>query len=85
MYRLEIDRKVLKELKKFPKSDLEKIFNKLEALKENPRPVGYVPVQGTNFYRIRFGDYRIIYEIIDKKLFIGVVKIDTRGNVYKKK
>lgn len=47
MYDLEIDKKALKELKKIPKSDQEKITKRINALKENPRPVGYEPLHGT--------------------------------------
>jgi len=40
MYDLEIDKKALKELKKIPKSDQEKIIKKIYALKQNPKPIG---------------------------------------------
>ena len=87
MYELEIEIKAVREVKKFPKSDQEKIIKKIESLKENPRPFGYEPLQGelSDYYRVRFGNYRIIYEICDTKLFVLVVKIATRGKVYKKR
>ncbi len=87
MYDLEIDKKAGKELKKFPKADQEKILKKIESLQENPRPIGYEPLRGklSNYYRVRFGNYRIVYEILDDKLFVFVVKIAGRGSVYKKK
>lgn len=87
MYNVDIDAKANKVLKKFPKTDQEKILKKIDSLKENPRPFGYEPLHGklSNYYRIRFGDYRIIYEIFDDKLFVLVIKIAGRGHVYKKK
>lgn len=87
MYDLEIDKKTLKELKKIPKSDQEKIMKKMSALQTDPRPVGYEPLHGklSNYYRIRFGNYRIVYEVFDKKLIILIVKVEGRGSVYKKK
>jgi len=87
MYDLEIDKKALKELKKIPDSDQEKITKRINALKENPRPVGYEPLHGTlsDYYRIRFGNYQIVYEIFDKKLIVFIFKIEGRGSVYKNK
>jgi mRNA interferase RelE/StbE len=87
MYNIDIDKKALKELKLFPKADQEKILKKIDSLKDNPRPMGYEPLHGklADYYRIRFGDYRIVYEIFNDKLFIVVVKIAGRGQVYKKK
>lgn len=87
MYRVEIDKKVYKEIAYFPKADQEKILNKISSLQDNPRPIGYEPLHGklAPYYRIRFGDYRIIYEILDHKLIVVVVKIAGRGQVYKKR
>jgi mRNA interferase RelE/StbE len=86
-YEYEIDGKAAKELKKFPKSDQEKILNKIDSLKENPRPPGCEPLNGklSDYYRVRFGNYRIVYEVFDNRLLILVVKIAGRGHVYKKK
>jgi len=61
----------------------EPIHNAIIALGENPRPTGYKKLKGRNAYRIRIGDYRIIYEIIDDKLIIKIITIGRRNNIYK--
>ncbi|MGB3642300.1 MAG: type II toxin-antitoxin system RelE/ParE family toxin [Rivularia sp. (in: cyanobacteria)] len=61
-----------------------KIIEKLEGLAEEPRPAGVRKLQGEdNLYRVRSGDYRIIYEIQDDILLILVAKIGHRRDVYK--
>ncbi|PKL17749.1 MAG: hypothetical protein CVV49_09660 [Spirochaetae bacterium HGW-Spirochaetae-5] len=49
----------------------------------NPRPVGYKKLQNRNAYRVRAGNYKIIYEIKDRELFILVIRIRHRSDVYK--
>jgi mRNA interferase RelE/StbE len=61
----------------------EPIHNAIIALEENPRPIGYKKLRGRNAYRIRTGDYRIIYEIIDNKLIINIVTIGHRKDIYR--
>ena len=58
----------------------------MDALSENPRPSGHKKLSGPDaFYRIRVGDYRIVYEIHDSKLVILVITIEHRGKVYRVK
>lgn len=87
MYQVEIGKKAIKELKGLPKFEQGKILKKIELLAENPRPAGCEPLKGelSDYCRIRFGNYRIVYEIFDEKLVVFVVKIAARGQVYKKK
>lgn len=63
------------------------IFNRIDKLRTNPRPEGVEPLQGTEkgFFRIRQGDYRIVYSIQDQKLLILIVRIVHRKEVYKRK
>jgi mRNA interferase RelE/StbE len=86
-YQIEFARKVEKQLKTIPLSIREKIFDRIEALKKNPRPASCEKLQGseTDLFRIRQGDYRIVYTIEDKKLAILVVRVVHRKEVYKKK
>ena len=59
------------------------IIRIIATLEENPRPTGYKKLKGREAFRIRSGDYRIIYEIIDNKLIINVVTIGHRKDVYR--
>jgi len=54
----------------------------LERLSDNARPNGYIKMKGVDAYRIRVGDYRIIYEINDNILLIDVIDIGHRKNIY---
>lgn len=81
------------EYKKTPEKILSKLTGKIynsittaiEDLAENPRPAGYVEVKPySNVYRIRKGDYRIIYEVQDEVLLILVLDIGVRGQIYDK-
>lgn len=61
-----------------------RIVKRLRTLKENPRPQGVKKLAGEDdLYRIREGDYRIIYTIRDKKLIVLVVKIGDRKEIYR--
>ncbi len=67
-----------------PKNYLVKILEKIERLKENPRPEGSEKLTGKEFYRIRQGIYRIVYFIQDTELTIWVVKVGHRKEIYRK-
>jgi mRNA interferase RelE/StbE len=83
-YTLLFAKGVQKDLDKIPKSDGVKILSKIESLSSNPRPAGCKKLEGSDdSYRIRSGDYRILYSIFDKELVIDVVKIDHRKQVYR--
>ena len=61
-----------------------RIDEKLVALIEEPRPFGTIKLQGSDSsYRIRIGDYRVVYSIEDKKLFVLILKIAHRKEVYR--
>lgn len=74
---------VWKELKKVPKADLKKILSRIEQLGTDPRPVGYEKLTGHELYRIRQGNYRIVYTIQDNELTVWVVKVGHRKEVYR--
>jgi mRNA interferase RelE/StbE len=81
---IELSRKAHKALKSIPHADAKKIRDKIEKLKKVPLPKGYEKSEGNDdLYRIRCGDYRVIYQIFDKKLFILVVRIGHRREVYR--
>ncbi len=72
-----------KALKKILKRDAKKIKDKILNLANDPRPQGSIKMSGKELYRIRAGDYRVIYAIYDSKLLVLVVEVDVRNDVYK--
>ena len=62
MYQVIVEKSVIKQLKKISKPDYTKIKAVLLGLTANPRPRGYLKLKGREAYRVRVGDYRIIYE-----------------------
>lgn len=73
-----------RQLKALTEPVQKRIVKRLRTLKENPRPHGVKKLAGEeDLYRIREGDYRIVYTIQDKKLIILVVKIGDRKEVYR--
>jgi mRNA interferase RelE/StbE len=73
-----------KDLDGIPKSDISKIVKRTEKLALDPFPNGYESVKGSeNTYRIRQGDYRILYTLFEKTLIILVLKIGHRREVYR--
>ena len=85
-YRLLIKKSAAKELEAIAgKKDRERITQRILALADNPRPPGVEKLSGTSEkYRIRQGDYRILYEIQDDVLTVYVVRIGDRKEVYRK-
>jgi mRNA interferase RelE/StbE len=75
------------QLKKIPKNIRDQIFDRIEKLKVNPRPENIEPLRGADIglFRIRQGDYRIVYSIQDQKLMVLIVRVVHRKEVYKKK
>ena len=85
MYKIDFAEDVEDGMKKFPKHDRKAIYDKIDSLKEDPRPNGVEPLKGNwkGFYRIRIGNYRVIYTIRDAQLIVLIVKVAKRGEVYK--
>ena len=82
-YRLVFRHSVTKDLRAIPKSDVARILQRIEALAENPRGAGCEKLSGQERYRVRQGQYRIIYEIVDAELVVTVVRVGNRRDVYK--
>ncbi|OAV69047.1 Toxin RelE [Bacteroidales bacterium Barb4] len=83
MYNLIIDKKAEKELSRLPMEYYRLIMKRISSLKQNPRPFGYRKLSDSdNKYRIRIGDYRVIYSIKDDILTVEVIKIDHRSSIY---
>lgn len=84
-YKIFIKPSAKKELESLPQDDLTRIVDKIKNLSSDPRPPGAEKLSGEDKYRIRHGNYRIVYLIEDDKLIVIVVKVGHRRDVYKKK
>jgi mRNA interferase RelE/StbE len=81
-YSVELKPSARKELEKQPDKLIERIFPKLEALADEPRPKGCKKVKGgQQEWRIRVGDYRVVYTIDDAKLRVSLTRIRHRSEV----
>jgi mRNA interferase RelE/StbE len=82
VYKVFIEKAVFKQLKNIPAKDYEKIIDSIAALANTPRPPGCKKLKGRSGYRIREGNYRIIYEINDKILTVIVIEAGDRKDIY---
>jgi mRNA interferase RelE/StbE len=82
-YSLRIKRSAEKELRRIPKVDLRRIVQRLERLATEPRPPSCEKLFAENVYRVRQGDYRILYSVDDGEGAIEVIKIGHRREVYR--
>ena len=71
-----------KQLDKLPNVIATRIENKLLELEQDPRPPGCKKLKGRDAWRVRIGDYRVIYEINDGKLIVTVITVGHRREVY---
>ena len=82
-YELVFKRSVTKDLRALPNKDVARLLERISALADEPRPAGCEKLSGLERYRVRQGDYRIIYEIQQQRLILLIVKVGHRKDVYK--
>ena len=82
-YKLVFKKSVSKDLRPIPNAEVARLLKCMQALQEDPRPVGSEKLSGQERYRVRQGVYRIIYEIADELLVVTVVNVGHRKHVYK--
>jgi len=82
-YRIVIKKSAAKEIEKIQKQDRIRIVEKIRSLSSDPHPSGSKKLSGKEKYRIRQGNYRILYQVIDDALVINVVKVGHRRDIYK--
>lgn len=81
-YRIEFTHRAEKDLERLPTDVKVRIIRKIEVLSENPRPYGVEKLSGEEgFYRIRVGDYRVIYKIQDNILLVLVLRVGHRKHI----
>ncbi len=83
LYSLRIKRSAEKELRRIPKVDLRRIVQKIDNLAIDPRPPSSEKLFGDNIYRIRQGDYRILYTVDDEERVVEIIKVGHRREVYR--
>lgn len=81
-YKIFFKRSVEKDLRSIPKKDLKRILDRINMIAEDPRSPGSEKLSGMEKYRIRQGQYRIVYSIQDDELTVWVVKVGHRKDVY---
>ena len=84
-YTVEITKNAEKELKALSINMAMRIAKRLLALEENPRPAQSKKLKNTTFYRLRVGDYRIIYTICDETRKVKILSIGHRRDVYRRR
>ena len=83
-YTVDIGTKAAREIRALPRLEQARIMAKIEALADDPRPPNCVKLSGeSGLWRIRSGNYRIIYQIQDARLLIVIVKVGHRREVYR--
>lgn len=83
-YEVRLARRAVRSLADVQRRDQQRIRAAIDLLAENPRPPNCVALQGeAGVYRVRVGDYRIVYEVLDWVLMVQVVRIGHRREVYR--
>ena len=83
MYRVSIENKARKEAQSLPDEIWQRILQALEQLEQEPRPAGTRKLTGIEGWRLRVGDYRILYTIDDEQNFVTVYQISHRKSAYR--
>lgn len=82
-YQVILKRSAEKELASFQANIRERINNRLLILEENPRPSGIKKLQGEESYRLRVGDYRVLYTVDDQRKRVVILAVGHRREVYR--
>jgi mRNA interferase RelE/StbE len=83
-YKILIRKPAADELGRIPKRDLRRIIGRIRGLGSDPRPEGCEKLSAQERYRLRQGDYRIVYSIDDAGCSVKIVKIGHRSEVYRR-
>lgn len=84
-YDVRLRASVRKDLRGIPREDVQRILARIAALADDPRPPGAEKLSAQERYRVRQGDYRIVYSVSDSELIVEVVKVGNRRDVYRER
>ncbi|MGK2940662.1 MAG: type II toxin-antitoxin system RelE family toxin [Immundisolibacter sp.] len=82
-YELRFKPSVAKDLRGIPSVDVRRILARIETLREDPRPPGSEKLSAQERYRLRQGNYRILYNVLDGEVIVEIVKVGHRREVYR--
>jgi mRNA interferase RelE/StbE len=83
-YRVEFTSSAQREFLRLAKADQQRVGRRIDALRDNPRPAGCVKLAGaSNLWRLRSGDYRVVYAIEDAALIVAITRVAHRRHVYR--
>jgi len=82
-YSVVVKRSAERELRALPRPDLRRVTERIRGLAGEPRPVACEKLSSQDRYRVRQGDYRIVYAVDDEKRLVEVVKIGHRREIYR--
>jgi mRNA interferase RelE/StbE len=85
-YRVKWRKTTKKDLRRIPPREVLKIVEAVEALAFDPKPHGSIKMQGSDCaYRLRIGDYRVVYEVYEHTVIIEIIRVRHRRDVYRKR
>jgi len=83
LYSIRFGESFQKDINKIPQKDRKKLLARIDKLAVEPRPYGYEKLIGMEYYRVRQGNYRIIYSIRDTELIVLIITIGHRKDIYR--
>jgi len=83
VYRLEVNHTAHRQIRRLSAQTQERVHRAISDLAENPRPPGVKKLTARDGYRIRVGDYRILYQVDDRVKVVIIYRVLPRGNIYR--
>ena len=83
MYKIELRRRAQRFLDRLPKDDFDAVISAVKELAQVPRPRGVEKIKSAGLWRIRQGDYRIVYLIDDEQQIVTILRIGHRREIYR--
>jgi len=83
VYRLEVSHTAHRQIRKLPAQTQERVNKTIARLAEDPRPPGVKKLTAREGYRVRVGDYRILYQVDDGAEVVVIHRVMSRGNAYR--